>query len=148
MCKIEEIFIGTYGDLRQLQGTTISQSRWYKEIISALWDTLFQKNTKNWGFYDQILPKSAPQEKQLIHMGDRVTCIGVFNANIVRFWWFLRWNDQNDQKIIITDLPGYEKISRQQYKWFKNSLRFFLLVFLLQIIHLRTNILFLKLILL
>ena len=55
------------------------------------------------------MPKSAPQEQlsqqsqqlifQLMHMGDRVTCIGVFNENIVRFWHFFQKTDQKSVSI-------------------------------------------------
>ena len=55
---------------------------------------------------------------QLIHMGNRVTCIGVFNENIVCFWRFLRWTDQKWPKKFNNWPAGIRKISRQQYQWF------------------------------
>ena len=78
----------------------VYQYGWYKEFISLFWDTLFQKTPKTDDFVTEycqnrhLRSKSSQQSQQLIfqliHMGDRVTCIGFFNENIARFWWFSR----------------------------------------------------------
>ena len=70
------------------------------KISTSSCETLHFKKCQKREFFDQILPKLVPQEQlsqqsqqlifQLMDMGDRVTCIGVFNENIVHFWWFLR----------------------------------------------------------
>ena len=106
---------------------SITQNVSYYIFISSFETLYFKKRQKLWIFWLNIakigaswvvLELSQQLIFQLIHMGNRVTCIGVFNENIVCFWRFLRWTDQKWPKKYNNWPAGLRKISRQQYQWY------------------------------
>ena len=109
---------------------SITQNVSYYIFISSFETLYFKKRQTLWIFWLNIakigaswviLELSQQLIFQLIHMGNRVTCIGVFNENIVCFWRFLRWNDQKWPKKYNNWRTGLWKISRQQYQWLQNK---------------------------